>query len=62
MPRNDSKLESTIDEAILLYSSGDTEHAIRILKDAGLSDDSISRVLKNPGRRRRYINDFVEGY
>lgn len=55
-------LSDAVDEAIIMYEAGDTEIAMRLLSELGFRAQDVHRILKNPDKRRKYINDMVTGY
>lgn len=55
-------LSDAVDEAIIMYEAGDVELAMRLLSELGFKAQDVHRILKNPDKRRKYINDMVTGY
>ena len=55
-------LSDAVDEAIIMYESGDMITAMKLLSELGFKAQDVHRILKNPDKRRKYINDMVSGY
>ena len=60
--RHYTSLDAIVDQAIILYESGKEYEAWELLDKHDIDIATIYRVFKNPHLRRKYINDYLEGY
>ncbi|WP_269533907.1 hypothetical protein [Chitinimonas sp. BJYL2] len=59
--RVDSITQSIVDQGIVMFDQGSTREALQYFRHHQMPDELVSRVVRNPDERRRYINDFVTG-
>ena len=57
-----TELAAKVDEAIMIYESGDIAEAMKALSYLGFKACDVHRILLEPSHRRQYINDMVSGY
>lgn len=60
--RQYSKIAARVDEAILIYESGEISEAMKMLSELGFSAIDVHRILLQPTQRRQYINNMITGY
>lgn len=59
--RVDSITQSIVDQGIVLFAQGSIREALQFFRCHQVPEDLVTRVVRNPDERRRYINDFVTG-
>lgn len=62
MDRTDHATQAVIDQCIVLNEQGRTEEAQARLAAHRIAGETTRRVLRDPARRRRYINDYLSGF